>query len=194
MGRFVLQPFRQLLDGRIPVSIRRKALALLSVLAKAEGALVTKDELMAAVWHNGVVEDNALQVQIASLRKLLHADAGLLTTVHGFGYRLAAGPVAARPERQAGCSQSSIRGHPRQCPAGNVRSGRKRTTRRRRRCSRCALFDQARVEIRTAAGARPIGRSSGLLKNAARGNSPVGGAHAIRRREDRSLGLAGAAR
>jgi DNA-binding winged helix-turn-helix (wHTH) protein len=49
VGRFILQPFRQLLDGGAPVAIGRKALDLLSVLAKAEGALVTKDELMATV-------------------------------------------------------------------------------------------------------------------------------------------------
>lgn len=39
VGRFTLQPFRQLLDGGLPVSIGRKPLELLSVLAKAEGAL-----------------------------------------------------------------------------------------------------------------------------------------------------------
>ncbi len=102
VGRFVLQPFRQLLDGACPVTIRRKALELLSVLAGARGALVTKDELMAAVWPNAVVEDNALQVHIASLRKLLFAEAHLLSTVHGFGYRLAATPVAARQDCQFG--------------------------------------------------------------------------------------------
>jgi DNA-binding winged helix-turn-helix (wHTH) protein len=102
VGRFVLQPYRQLLDGAIAVSAGRKALELLSVLCEAGGALVTKDELMAAVWPNAVVEDNALQVHIASLRRLLHADAGLLSTVHGFGYRLAASPVAASGDRQAG--------------------------------------------------------------------------------------------
>ncbi len=102
VGRFVLQPYRQLLDGGIAVSAGRKALELLSVLCEAGGALVTKDELMAAVWPNAVVEDNALQVHIASLRRLLHADAGLLSTVHGFGYRLAASPVAACGDRQAG--------------------------------------------------------------------------------------------
>ena len=59
VGRFTLQPFRQLLDGGAPVPIGRKALDLLSVLAKAEGALVTKDELMAAVWPKAIVEDNA---------------------------------------------------------------------------------------------------------------------------------------
>ncbi|HUE65171.1 MAG TPA: winged helix-turn-helix domain-containing protein, partial [Rhizomicrobium sp.] len=88
VGRFVLQPFRQLMDGETPVSIGKKPLELLSVLAKAEGALVTKDELMAAVWPNAIVEDNALQVHVGALRKLLGEDAELLSTVHGLGYRL----------------------------------------------------------------------------------------------------------
>ena len=96
IGRFILQPFRQLLDGGVPVVIGRKPLELLSVLAKAEGALVTKDELMAAVWPNAIVEDNALQVHVGALRKLLGTDAELLSTVHGFGYRLAA-PATSSP-------------------------------------------------------------------------------------------------
>jgi DNA-binding winged helix-turn-helix (wHTH) protein len=100
VGRFTLEPFRQLLSGGTPVSVGRKALELLSVLAKAEGRLVTKDELMAAVWPNTVVEDNALQVHIASLRKLLCSDADLLSTCHGIGYRLMATAIAARPVSQ----------------------------------------------------------------------------------------------
>jgi DNA-binding winged helix-turn-helix (wHTH) protein/TolB-like protein len=102
IGRFTLQPFRELQNvGGTPVPIGRKALELLSVLARAEGALVTKDELMTAVWPNAVVEENALQVQIAALRKLLDKDAELLCTVHGFGYRLAATPSATGPRTEA---------------------------------------------------------------------------------------------
>jgi DNA-binding winged helix-turn-helix (wHTH) protein/TolB-like protein/tetratricopeptide (TPR) repeat protein len=107
IGRFTLQPFRELLDGATPVSIGRKALELLSVLARAEGALVTKDELMTAVWPNAVVEENALQVQIAAVRKLLDKDAELLCTVHGFGYRLAATPAAASPKTEAPLAAAS---------------------------------------------------------------------------------------
>src|SRR5438094_331274 len=88
VGRFTLQPFRQLLDAGRPVGIRRKALAILSVLAEARGALVTKDELMAAVWPNVTVEENAIQAHVASLRRILGSDAELLSTVHGSGYRL----------------------------------------------------------------------------------------------------------
>src|SRR5579863_1325614 len=94
IGRFTLQPFRQLLEGETPVTIGRKALEMLSVLAAAKGGLVTKDELMTQVWPDQVVGENALQVHIAALRKLLGPDGALLTTVHGFGYRLSATEVA----------------------------------------------------------------------------------------------------
>jgi DNA-binding winged helix-turn-helix (wHTH) protein/TolB-like protein len=101
VGRFTLKPFRQLLEDGQPVAIGRKPLELLSVLAKADGALVTKDELMAAVWPKTIVEDNAIQVHIAALRKVLGTDAELLATVHGLGYRLAAAPQTASPESRS---------------------------------------------------------------------------------------------
>jgi DNA-binding winged helix-turn-helix (wHTH) protein/TolB-like protein/tetratricopeptide (TPR) repeat protein len=98
IGRFTLRPHRQLLQGGVPVSIGRKALDLLSVLAEANGALVTKDELMAAVWPKAIVEDNAIQVHVAALRKILGQDAELLSTAHGLGYRLAVSEeTEARP-------------------------------------------------------------------------------------------------
>jgi DNA-binding winged helix-turn-helix (wHTH) protein/tetratricopeptide (TPR) repeat protein len=88
VGRLTLQPFHQLLDSGRPVPVKRKALAILSVLAAADGALVTKDQLMAAVWPSITVEDNAIQAHVAFLRKILGPDAELLCTVHGQGYRL----------------------------------------------------------------------------------------------------------
>lgn len=102
VGRFRLIPFRELMDGRDLVSIGRKPLEILSVLAAANGALVTKDELMAAVWPDLIVEENAIQAHIAALRRILGPDAGLLTTSRGMGYRLAASPAEA--EETAGSS------------------------------------------------------------------------------------------
>jgi len=99
IGRFTLLPYRQLLCGGSAVAIRRKALDLLSVLAMAEGMLVTKEELMTAIWPGVIVEDNALQVHIASLRKLLDSDADLLSTVHGLGYRLPATRLATKRDQ-----------------------------------------------------------------------------------------------
>jgi DNA-binding winged helix-turn-helix (wHTH) protein len=95
IGRFTLLPFRELLDGPKPSPIGRKPLEILSVLAEHGGALVTKDELMAAVWPQVIVEDNAVQAHIAALRKILGSDARLLTTARGRGYRLAAKRIQA---------------------------------------------------------------------------------------------------
>ncbi len=88
LGAFTLIPFRQLLSNGTPVELRRRPLALLSVLAEAGGALVTKDELIERVWSGAIVEDNAIQAQIAALRRVLGSDGKLIVTVHGLGYRL----------------------------------------------------------------------------------------------------------
>ncbi len=88
IGHLVLQPNRQLLDGRQRLPLGSKALALISVLAKANGEIVTKDELMEAVWSGLIVEENAIQVHVAALRKLMGAAAENLITIRGIGYRL----------------------------------------------------------------------------------------------------------
>ena len=101
IGHLTLQPHRQLMADETPVPLGRKALELLSVLAEAEGDLVTKDELMAAVWPNVTIEENAVQVHIAALRKALGHDSDQLITVRSLGYRLvhesAAFPQMADP-------------------------------------------------------------------------------------------------
>ena len=94
VGHLILQPHRQVLDGGQRVALGSKALALLSVLAEAEGALVTKDELMAAVWPGVIIEENAIQVHVAALRKAMGVAADRLTTVRGVGYRLETGECA----------------------------------------------------------------------------------------------------
>ena len=88
IGHLVLQPHRQLLDGARRLPVGSKALALLSALAEAKGELLTKDELMAAGWQGVYVEENAIQVHIAALRKLMGHAADSLVTVRGVGYRL----------------------------------------------------------------------------------------------------------
>jgi TolB-like protein len=68
---------------------------------------------MAAVWPNAIVEDNALQVHVGALRKLLGTDAELLSTVHGFGYRLVATPAAPGPTPEAAHQETSVAAAPR---------------------------------------------------------------------------------
>ncbi len=54
IGQFSLRPDRELLSGRDVVPLNRKALAVLTVFAQAEGCLVTKQEVMDAVWPSSI--------------------------------------------------------------------------------------------------------------------------------------------
>lgn len=88
LGSRTLQPRRQLLAAGERVPLGRRALEILSVLAEARGAIVTKDELLDAVWPGVTVEENALQVHVASVRKALGVEAPRLKTIRGIGYQL----------------------------------------------------------------------------------------------------------
>jgi TolB-like protein/DNA-binding winged helix-turn-helix (wHTH) protein/Tfp pilus assembly protein PilF len=77
-------------DGDVQVTIGSRALDVLTVLVRRHGELVTKDEIMTAVWPDTVVEEANLVVQISSLRRVLDAgDSGgrAIQTVSGRGYR-----------------------------------------------------------------------------------------------------------
>ena len=82
--RFVLQPAeRRLLANGVPVPIGPRAFDVLSLLVEHAGHLVSKDLLLTTVWPRVVVEENALQVQVLSLRKVLGRKA--IATVSGRG-------------------------------------------------------------------------------------------------------------
>src|SRR6201984_2847247 len=85
-GRFRLLPHRRELyaDG-VAVELGSRAFDVLMVLTEARGALVTKDEIMARVWPDTVVEENNLVVQISGLRKALAEDRDLIRTGSGRG-------------------------------------------------------------------------------------------------------------
>jgi TolB-like protein/class 3 adenylate cyclase/predicted ATPase len=77
----------------VPIAIGSRALDVLRVLIAAQGDLVSKDEIMEAVWPGTVVEDNNLTVQISALRRVLdqgRAEASCVQTVSGRGYRFVA--------------------------------------------------------------------------------------------------------
>ena len=85
-GRFDLNPAtRQLLVEEQPVPLGNRAFDVLLALVERRDRLVPKDELLALVWPRLVVEDNNLQVQISTLRKLLGREA--IATAPGRGYR-----------------------------------------------------------------------------------------------------------
>jgi adenylate cyclase len=93
-GRFELQArHRRLLHDGEPVTLGARAFDLLLVLAERRDRVVTKAELLDLVWPGLVVEENNLQVQISSLRRLLGAQA--IATVPGRGYQFTATLVGA---------------------------------------------------------------------------------------------------
>src|SRR5215471_2791151 len=75
----------------VPLSIGSRTLDVLSVLVERAGELVTKEEIMAAVWRRSVVENANLTVQIAALRRVVdqgRPEGSCIQTVAVRGYRL----------------------------------------------------------------------------------------------------------
>lgn len=92
--------------------IGARALDILEVLHRANGSVVSKDDIMDAVWPGLIVEENRLQVHVATLRKALGASRDLIKTVPGRGYLLIANPpvahaVAPRPAAAAPAADAS---------------------------------------------------------------------------------------
>jgi TolB-like protein/DNA-binding winged helix-turn-helix (wHTH) protein/Flp pilus assembly protein TadD len=82
---------RVLLRGRRPVALRPKSFDVLAYLAHNAGRVVTKDELIAAVWPGVVVTDESLTRCVSDIRAALGDGAHrLVKTVPRCGYVLAA--------------------------------------------------------------------------------------------------------
>jgi predicted ATPase len=89
-GPFALYPRTRRLErkGR-PVRIGDRALDILLLLADRAGEIVTKEELMARVWCGVSVEDSAVRVHIAGVRRALGDPADrprFVKNVSGRGY------------------------------------------------------------------------------------------------------------
>jgi class 3 adenylate cyclase/predicted ATPase len=80
----------------IPVAIGSRALDILGVLIERAGEIVSKDDLLAAVWPETVVDYSNLTVQTAALRRVLdqgRSNGSCIQTVSGRGYRFIAPPI-----------------------------------------------------------------------------------------------------
>jgi eukaryotic-like serine/threonine-protein kinase len=102
-GPFRVDPEKQiLLRGGEPVPLTPKTFQILLVLVRHSREVVTKDDLMKAVWPDTFVEETNLTRNIFTLRKALGEspqDHQYILTVPGRGYRLAES-VRLLPEQQ----------------------------------------------------------------------------------------------
>jgi DNA-binding winged helix-turn-helix (wHTH) protein len=103
-GPYRLFPWQRLLMERDrPVKLGSRALEILTVLVENAGEIVEKAQLMKRVWPHIVVEEAALRVHMAALRKILgdgRAGRRFIATVPQRGYSFVA-PVHQHPTGHA---------------------------------------------------------------------------------------------
>lgn len=105
-GRFVLHGrARQFLADGEPIALGSRAFEVLLMLVEAAGDLVTKGDILDHAWSGVVVEENNLQVQISTLRRVLGPDRHWIVTITGRGYRFTA-PVIALSHEYATASHA----------------------------------------------------------------------------------------
>jgi predicted ATPase/DNA-binding winged helix-turn-helix (wHTH) protein len=115
-GSFRLIPARRvLLEDGTPLRLGSRALDILVTLVESAGETIGKDQLIARAWPDTVVEENALRVHVAALRKALGDGRGgnrYIVNIPGRGYSFIA-PVT-REQRQpaiAPTNGTAVRGN-----------------------------------------------------------------------------------
>jgi DNA-binding winged helix-turn-helix (wHTH) protein len=112
-------PFRldlraqQLMRGTKSISLRPKTWDLLLYFARRPGELVSKDELMEAVWGDVTVTISSLNQAVLELRRVLGDDARnpkFIETVHRKGFRFVGG--TAEPSETDSTGGSGTAGVP----------------------------------------------------------------------------------
>ena len=100
---FCLIPKQQiLLEGGAPVRLGSRAIEVLTALVERPGEVVGKDELIARVWPNTIVEEGNLKVHIAALRRILgegKPGRRYIATIPGHGYRFVAPVELSEPAK-----------------------------------------------------------------------------------------------
>ena len=101
---------RSLYRGDAPVAVGGRAFDILSMLVERAGDVVSKQDILKSAWPDVIVEDTALRVQIAQLRKVIgdgREGARYIASISGRGYCFVA-PVRRSKTFQDGHPPSSI--------------------------------------------------------------------------------------
>ncbi len=110
---------RELTDGRETRRLSPRAMSVLMVLVRADGAVVSRAHLLDAVWPEVNVGDESLTQAVAELRRALSQErdaAPFVVTVPKSGYRLAEpatedGPLASASTKTKGNVDQTIQAH-----------------------------------------------------------------------------------
>jgi TolB-like protein/DNA-binding winged helix-turn-helix (wHTH) protein len=119
---FLFEPFR--LDRRglfrreegggfVPLNLGSRAAEILRILVERSGELVSKEEIIAIVWPETVVEDSNLTVQISALRRSLdeqRAERSYIQTVPRRGYRFVATVTRLQPSGATESASEAVAG------------------------------------------------------------------------------------
>ncbi len=92
------------------VALGSRALALLLLLVERHGEVVSKDDIMQAVWPGMAVEEGNLTMQISALRRALdlgRAQRSCIQTVSGRGYRFVV-PVMSLDVNEANATDPGL--------------------------------------------------------------------------------------
>src|SRR3546814_2705183 len=116
-GEFQLDPERfQLSCGGRPVQLEPQVLTLLIHLIQNRDRMVTKDEIVAAVWQGRAVSDASISSRIRSARQAVGDDGVrqvVIRTVHGRGFQFTPEVTAFPPAHGA---SATAPGEPREVP------------------------------------------------------------------------------
>ena len=98
---------RRLLQAGSAVALTPKVFDTLLYLVQHSGEVLSKEDLMEAIWPERVVEENNLSQNISTLRRVLgqgQGDSRYIVTAPGQGYRFVAevAGISAEPVQQAG--------------------------------------------------------------------------------------------
>ena len=91
------------------VAIGSRALAMLGVFVSRPGELLSRQEIMDAVWPGTAVEESNLTVQLAALRRVLDAGrsgGSCIQTISGRGYRFVLTVTPVQPEAEPPSSEA----------------------------------------------------------------------------------------
>jgi TolB-like protein/DNA-binding winged helix-turn-helix (wHTH) protein/Flp pilus assembly protein TadD len=125
-GEFRLDAQNRVLRlGEEPIALTPKAFEVLLSLIQHSGEVVSKDELMQAVWPDSFVEESNLTQTVFMLRKALGEtpDQRYILTVQGRGYRLAVNVKTVSGNGHAGADSSVAPEHLWMGPSASLSDG-----------------------------------------------------------------------